>query len=168
MRNIPTLLFIFASFLMISCGGSDAPKKEKRKIPKSKTKKKAPKKKSVTKTIPASKTVDMVSKGVGPISSLKLPETVDQKMAKEGEKIFARMCAACHKTDKRFIGPMVKDITKRRTPEWIMNMILNPNEMVQKDDLAKRLLMEFNGAPMANQNLTEKQARAVLEYFRTL
>lgn len=168
MRNIPTLLVVFVSFLMISCGDSGASKKEKRKIPKSKTKKKAPKKKSVTGTIPASKTVDLISKGVGPISSLSLTGMIDQKMAKEGKEIFARMCSACHKTDKRFIGPMVKNITKRRTPEWIMNMILNPNEMVQKDELAKKLLKEFNGALMANQNLTEKQARSVLEYFRTL
>ncbi len=49
-----------------------------------------------------------------------------------------------------------------------MNMILNPEEMIQKDPIAKKLLMEFNGAPMANQNLTEEQARQVLEYFRTL
>ena len=45
---------------------------------------------------------------------------------------------------------------------------LNPDEMVQKDPLAKALLMEFNGSPMANQNLTEEEARSVLEYFRTL
>jgi len=48
-----------------------------------------------------------------------------------------------------------------------MNMILNPDEMVQKDPIAKALLAEYL-SPMANQNLTEEQARAVLEYFRTL
>ena len=47
-------------------------------------------------------------------------------------------------------------------------MILNPDEMVQKNEIAKKLLMEFNGSPMANQNLTEEEARAVVEYFRTL
>ena len=49
-----------------------------------------------------------------------------------------------------------------------MNMILNPDVMVNEDPLAKDLLMEFNGSPMANQNLTEDEARAILEYFRTL
>jgi hypothetical protein len=49
-----------------------------------------------------------------------------------------------------------------------MNMILNPQEMVQKDPLANDLLKEFNGSPMSNQGLTEDQARAILEYFRTL
>ena len=45
---------------------------------------------------------------------------------------------------------------------------LNPEEMVNNDPIAKKLLVEFNGAPMANQNLTEDEARAVVEYFRTL
>jgi hypothetical protein len=49
-----------------------------------------------------------------------------------------------------------------------MNMILNPDQMVKEDPLAKKLLMEYNGSPMANQNLTEEEARAVVEYFRTI
>lgn len=59
-------------------------------------------------------------------------------------------------------------IFDRRTPEWTANMIMNPMEMVQKDPIAKELLMEYNGTPMANQNLTQEETRAVLEYFRTL
>jgi hypothetical protein len=49
-----------------------------------------------------------------------------------------------------------------------MNMILNPEVMIKEDPLTEELLKEFNGAPMANQNLKEDEARAVLEYFRTL
>ena len=48
-----------------------------------------------------------------------------------------------------------------------MNMILNPEDMVQNDPIAKNLLIEYNGAPMANQNLTQEEARSILEYFRT-
>ena len=47
-------------------------------------------------------------------------------------------------------------------------MILDPEKMVQEDPIAKQLLIDFNGSPMANQNLTDEEARAVLEYFRTL
>ena len=49
-----------------------------------------------------------------------------------------------------------------------MNMILDPEGMVQKDPMARQLLIDYNGSPMANQNLTREEARAVLEYFRTL
>ena len=85
-----------------------------------------------------------------------------------GADVFKKMCTACHRPDKKFIGPSPTGILDRRSPEWVMNMILNPDEMVQKDQLAKDLLIEFNGSPMANQNLSEEDARAVLEYFRTL
>lgn len=106
--------------------------------------------------------------GIGPIKAFELPAEVDQALAETGKEIYEAKCTACHKADKKFIGPSPKDILTRRTPAWIMNMILNPEEMVQKDPMAKKLLMEFNGSPMANQNLTQEEARAVLEYFRTL
>lgn len=108
------------------------------------------------------------NKGTGPVSEVVLAAEIDQTMAQEGKKIYDNMCTACHKPTEKFIGPAPQGILERRSPEWVMNMILNPVEMVQKDPDAKKLLMEYNGAPMANQNLTEDQARAVLEYFRTL
>ncbi|MEP1095599.1 MAG: cytochrome c [Cyclobacteriaceae bacterium] len=106
--------------------------------------------------------------GIGPIKSLDLPAEIDQALATKGQEIYEGKCTACHKAEKKFIGPSPKGILERRTAAWVMNMILNPDEMVQKDPMAKKLLMEFNGSPMANQNLTEDEARAVLEFFRTL
>jgi len=108
------------------------------------------------------------NKGVGPVKSVTLASTVDQAMADAGSQIYKAKCTSCHKPDKRFIGPAPKGIFERRTPEWIMNMILNPEVMVKEDPIAKQLLMDFNLSPMANQNLTEDEARKVLEYFRTL
>ena len=96
-----------------------------------------------------------------------MADEIDLDLAKQGEDVYVKMCSACHKPEKRFVGPAPKGIMERRSPEWIMNMILNPDEMVQKDPIARALLAEYL-SPMANQNLTEEQARAVLEYFRTL
>jgi cytochrome c len=47
-----------------------------------------------------------------------------------------------------------------------MNMILNPQEMVERHPVAKQLLAE-RMTFMANQNLSVEDARAVLEYLRT-
>ena len=110
----------------------------------------------------------MTNKGIGPITSITLATEIDTELASAGEEVYNQMCTACHKADVRYIGPSPTGILERRSPEWIMNMILNPVEMVEKDPIAKALLIEYNGAPMANQNLTEDQARAILEYFRTL
>lgn len=109
----------------------------------------------------------MKIKGVGPISEVKLDTEINQQMAQEGQVVFEQYCTACHKIDERFVGPPLKEVTSRRSPEWIMNMILNPEVMVKEDPIAKQLLAEYL-SPMANQNLTEEQARSILEYFRTL
>lgn len=86
-------------------------------------------------------------------------------MASQGEELFKSLCAACHKPTKKFIGPAPINILERRSPEWVMNMIMNPEQMIKEDPIAIQLLKEANGAPMANQNVSEEQARAI---FRIL
>ncbi|MEC3905876.1 cytochrome c [Tamlana sp. 2201CG12-4] len=166
MKTILNILSTLLIILFISCGGKEEKKKEGFSYEKKTTTE--TKASTETKKEPASKTVDLSNKGIGPITSLSLDATINQDVANHGADVFKKMCTACHRADKKFIGPSPKGIMERRSPEWVMNMILNPVEMTQKDPLAKALLIEFNGAPMANQNLSEEDARAVLEYFRTL
>ena len=104
--------------------------------------------------------------GIGPINKVDLASAPDQAMADTGKDIFESKCAACHKFGERYVGPDLAGIATRRKPEWIMNMILNPQEMTQKDATAQELIGQFM-TQMPNQNLTEEEARAVLEYFRT-
>lgn len=165
MKTTLKILMTLLITLLISCGGKEEKKKagfsyEKKETTEQKTTK--------VESTPASKKIDLANKGIGPISSLKLPPEIDQTMATHGADVFKKMCTACHRPGKKFIGPAPTNILQRRSPEWVMNMILNPEEMTQKDPLAKALLIEFNGSPMANQNLSQEDARAVLEYFRTL
>jgi mono/diheme cytochrome c family protein len=104
------------------------------------------------------------SRGVGPVQSVTIG-ALDGALASKGEKLFNEKCSACHKIDERYVGPALKGVTTRRAPEWIMNMIINPVEMTQKDPTAKELLAEYM-AQMTNQNVGEEEARALLEYFR--
>ncbi len=158
------ILFLFTIAAFTACGDSE--KKEKEEIKIEDYSKEAPKKEA-----PATSSKDMVdmsNKGIGPIKSVTLDAEIDKALAVKGETVFKNMCTACHKIDKKFIGPALTGITERRSPEWIMNMILNPQEMIAKDPIAKQLMIESNMAIMANQNLTEEEARSILEYFRTL
>lgn len=106
------------------------------------------------------------SKGIGPVKSVALGEIRKELVAK-GKVTFDAKCAACHKIDQRFVGPPLRGVTLRRQPEWIMNMILNPNEMTAKDDTARGLL-EAYATQMANMSLTEPEAREILEYLRQI
>lgn len=165
MKTTLKLIVLILSLAIVSCGGEEKKEeKEKVQLKKQTTTKKV----EAAANTKASETIDLTNKGVGPIKSLALPAEIDQSMATRGKDVYDRMCTACHRADKKFIGPAPAGLLKRRSPEWIMNMILDPEGMVKNDPLAKALLIEFNGSPMANQNLTEDEARAVLEYFRTL
>ena len=145
------VLAIVATFIS-SCGG-DGKKNEKTAAPKQE-------KKEVVEVDP------MKDKGVGPITNITLGE-IDESLATTGKEVFKLKCSACHKMSKRFVGPGLAGVTERRTSEWIMNMILNPEVMVAENVAAKKLLAEYL-SPMANQSLTEEEARAILEYFRTV
>lgn len=103
-------------------------------------------------------------KGIGPIKSVKLA-AIDPAMAEAGKAVFTAKCSACHKLETKYVGPALKGVTERRSPEWIMNMILNPAEMIQKDPIAKELLAT-HFTPMTFQNVNEQEVRQILEYFR--
>ncbi len=150
------MIVLFVAAIAVSCGSNESENTSNTEAPVS----------MIADEIVTSEFND--SKGVGPISSLDLADEIDDELAAKGKEVFDAMCTACHKSDKKHIGPSPQGVLDRRTPEWVMNMILNPEEMVSQDPLAKQLLIEFNGAPMANQNVSEEDARAILEYFRTL
>ncbi len=112
--------------------------------------------------------VDLDNKGVGPVTSMTFDEEIDMELAKAGETKYQMICTACHMVGQRMIGPDLTGVYERRSPEWVMNMILNPDGMLKEDPIAKALLEEYNGALMLNQNLSEADARALAEYLRTL
>lgn len=149
--------------MTIACGGKEEKEKEEIKLSDNEPKETVATEQPTTK---ASETVDMENKGIGPINSIDIDDDIDAAMATKGAELFKNMCSACHKMDKKFIGPAISGVTERRTPEWIMNMILNPEQMIKEDPIAKKLLIESNMAVMANQGLSEEEARAILEYFR--
>ena len=108
------------------------------------------------------------NKGVGPITNFILEDKVNISMANSGEKLFNQLCTSCHVINEDYIGPAMSGILDRRSPEWIMNMILNPIQMVEEDPIAIELLEKYNFEYMYNQNLLEEEAREILEYFRLL
>lgn len=103
--------------------------------------------------------------GVGPIQTKLELGNLDPALVQKGQKLFNEKCTACHKVEERYVGPSLKDVTKRRAPEWIMNMILDPMKMTQEDPDAKALLAEYL-TQMTNQSVSLDDARAILEYFR--
>lgn len=105
--------------------------------------------------------------GIGPVKDEMKLAAVDVNLATKGKGIFDVKCVTCHKFDSRLVGPPLKDVTKRRRPEWIMNQVLNPAEMIAKDPVAKELFAQYL-VPMTFQDVSHDDARALLEYFRAV
>ena len=156
------ITLLVCALFTISCGEKKEEKKDGGfEINRTKTEETP---KEVSKGVP----VDLNNKGIGPITSVEFGEEIDTEMAARGEEKFNQICVACHLVDQRMVGPAMKGIYERRSPEWVMNMILNPDGMLKEDPIAIALYEEYNFAIMLNQNLTEEETRDIAEYLRTL
>ncbi|WKZ60615.1 MAG: c-type cytochrome [Cyclobacteriaceae bacterium] len=106
------------------------------------------------------------TKGIGQVKNVTLHNPLDAERVQRGKDIYDMKCSACHQlTDQRVVGPGFKDVTKRRKPEWIMNMITNVDVMLDEDPVAQELL-ELCLMRMPNQNVSIGDARDILEFMR--
>ena len=91
---------------------------------------------------------------------------LDVDLAQKGEAISNTKCTSCHKlTDEKLVGPGWKGVTTRFEPYWIMNFITNPDPMIDKDPKVQAQL-EICLVRMPNQNLSDDEARQILEFMR--
>jgi len=105
-------------------------------------------------------------KGIGRFKNIQLTHPLDAGMADKGSAIFNSQCIACHKlSDEKLVGPGWKGVTDRRQPEWILNFITNTSVMLDKDLVAQAEMVTCV-VRMPNQNLTDEQARNILEFMR--
>jgi cytochrome c5 len=98
---------------------------------------------------------------------VQLTTPLNSQWVSDGKAIYEMKCQACHKlTNEKVVGPGWQGVTKKRKPEWIMNMITNVDMMLANDPEAQKLLEECL-VRMPNQNLTTEEARKVLEFMRS-
>ena len=93
---------------------------------------------------------------------------INPKIVIGGKSLFNSKCVVCHNLDQNKVGPALRNVTKERKPEYIMNVILNTAKMQKMDPVYKALLVKFKNVPMPDPHLFETQARSILEYLRTI
>ncbi|MEO7768933.1 MAG: cytochrome c [Ferruginibacter sp.] len=104
-------------------------------------------------------------RGEGKFTKVELA-ALDATKAAGGKKVYEVKCGSCHKvTDEKLVGPGWLGVTTRHAPEWIMNFITNTDEMINKDPKAQAQL-EICLVRMPNQNLSDDDARNLLEFMR--
>ena len=96
-----------------------------------------------------------------------LSTPLDKAMVDAGKATYGLKCQSCHRlTEEKLVGPGWLGVTKKRQPIWIMNMITNVDMMLDTDAEAQKLLEQCM-VRMPNQNITQDQARELLEFMRS-
>lgn len=107
------------------------------------------------------------AKGKGKFTNVELTTPLDQSKVTAGKAIYDLKCGSCHRLNgEKLVGPGWKGVTSRRKPEWIMNFATNVDEMLNTDPAAMALLEQCL-VRMPNQNLTDDDARNILEFMRS-
>ncbi|MFV0531660.1 MAG: c-type cytochrome [Flavobacteriales bacterium] len=96
---------------------------------------------------------------------LKEEQEKDIKFIK-GEEIFDEQCTACHRMEKKLVGPPLKDITKRRDKKWIFSFVSDNQSLVRKGDtIATKIWLEYNKSPMPTFKHLTKEDLEHLYYY---
>ncbi len=85
-----------------------------------------------------------------------------------GKAIFQQKCTKCHTIgggDRS--GPDLWGVADRRSEDWLIRWITEPQQMfANRDPIATQLVEQFKGFVMENSGLTPADARAVLDHIR--
>lgn len=104
--------------------------------------------------------------GIGPITErVNIGDEIDDDLLTKGRNIYEMKCEMCHNMEGRMVGPALGDVMERRSPEFVMNFILNPSGMTREHPVGQELLQEYMTV-MPFQNVKEDEARAIVEYLR--
>ncbi len=83
-----------------------------------------------------------------------------------GKKLFNANCAACHKLNKRAVGPALRGVSSKYDKEWLYSWIKNSTAMVKSGDAqAVAIYEEYNGSVMTSfPQLTNEDIDNILVY----
>lgn len=83
-----------------------------------------------------------------------------------GKKLYNQQCAACHKLDRKLVGPALGDVTERRSEEWLIAWIRdNAALRASGDKDAIAIFEEYNRSAMpAYPQFSDDDIRAILAY----
>ncbi|MCH7876086.1 MAG: cytochrome c [Gemmatimonadetes bacterium] len=87
--------------------------------------------------------------------------------AQTSQELFQTRCTVCHTIGGgKLVGPDLQGVAERRSEDWIIRFVQHSQQLVQSGDPdAVALFEEFNGIPMPDQSLSEREIRGIIDYI---
>ena len=83
-----------------------------------------------------------------------------------GKKLFNANCAACHKLNKRAVGPALRGISSKYDREWLYSWIKNSAALIASgDSRANAIFEEYNKVAMTNFYFSDEDSEALYAYL---
>jgi mono/diheme cytochrome c family protein len=92
------------------------------------------------------------------------------KAQNRGKEIFDKNCSICHKiSDEKLVGPGLKDVTKRRSKEWMKKFIPASQDLIKSGDATAVKVFNENGKiPMPDHKfLSSEDLDQLIAYIET-
>jgi len=89
-----------------------------------------------------------------------------QKDAAKGKALFNTNCAACHKLDKRTVGPALGGVSDRRKRDWLHSWIKDSQALIASGDADAKAIFDEYKIPMASYSqFSDEDLDNILEYL---
>ena len=85
----------------------------------------------------------------------------------KGKQLFNQHCAACHKMDRKLVGPPLQDVVELQGRDWTKEWIYNSKALIDSgDEHAVEIWEEYNKAAMPAYNfLPDEELEDIVEYL---
>ncbi len=91
--------------------------------------------------------------------------TLVAPLAATGELLFdTKGCTGCHEMGTAENAPDLRGIATRRTEAWLHRQITAPTWMAEHDSLTRAMVEQY-GVPMADLDVTNDEAMALIQYL---
>jgi mono/diheme cytochrome c family protein len=103
------------------------------------------------------------------VNPVGLPDDTLTQKIKKGEQLYKNNCQNCHKISTDYTGPLLDNVTERRSKKWLYDFTRNPAQMIATDASALCLLETWKPTVMTSfESLTDKDLDALYGYIKSV
>lgn len=101
------------------------------------------------------------------ISLLILPLITSNVQAEEGKELFQKQCSSCHAIGGgNGVGPDLKGVGSRRSADWLVRIITEPDKLTAEKDPAQLELVKQFGMEMPKLGVSPEDAKKLVTFLQ--